>query len=343
MKSTSIRSSLPSIMEPILRSKRKLSVVVGLLEGEQAHVEACGHPLPQSQVPTAALLFELGSVTKLFTGALLADLAREKLLRLDDPVPDLSRPGAPPITLLQLATHTSGLPRLPTNLHLSRASPDDPYAHYTVEDLKQFVARYEPKRGHMPRFSYSNAGMGLLGHLLQEKLGMSYEEAVLTRICRPLGMEDTRITLTPEQEQRRVQGHSARGRPVSPWRFPALPGAGALRSTAGDMLKFLAANLGHAPPGLQETLRMCHAPQAPAGKGRQVGLGWLLRERRGQIVLLHNGATGGATSFVGLVKERQLGVVVLANQGPSFWAALGLTADPATRLGLALVERFLSA
>lgn len=129
------------------------------------------------------------------------------------------------ITLLDLATHTSGLPRLPDNF--SPKNADNPYADYTVEQMYAFLSGYTLPRDIGATYEYSNLGSGLMGHLLARNDGTNYEALVLERICRPLGMTNTQVVLTPGLKARLATGHNAAGERVSNWDLPTLAGAGA--------------------------------------------------------------------------------------------------------------------
>ena len=165
------------------------------------------------------------------------------------------------ITLEDLATHTSGLPRNPANL--DAADPDNPYADYTVTQLYDFLASYELTTDPGSHFEYSNVGAALLGHALALRAGIPFEDLVRTRILEPLDMTSTGITLDPATAQRFVDGHDARGNVTSRFDMPVLAGAGALRSSVNDMLKFAAANLDphgdDAAPGDGRGTRTPHA------------------------------------------------------------------------------------
>lgn len=305
-------------------------------------------PAPGGEVPAGGLVFEIGSVTKVFTTSLLADLVHEGAVRLESRVAELlpARVRSPwwdasPMTLEDLATHTSGMPRVPKNLKVTRASRSNPYASYTVEQLYDYLAGYRSTTSLPARFAYSNLGMGLLGHILAGVMGVSYEEAIRQRICRPLQMADTCIALDAEQQRRLVPGHSFSGRPVPNWDLPALAGAGALRSTANDLLKFLSANLApHAGP-LAERLTLCHSPRRVAERRSRVGLGWVISEVMGRRVLWHDGATGGYNSYAAVVPEEGLGVCVLTNHAVPPLALLGLARTPADDIGLRVLKLLL--
>jgi serine-type D-Ala-D-Ala carboxypeptidase/endopeptidase len=199
---------------------------------------------PQSHPLDADTVFEIGSITKVFTALLLADTVARGEVKLTDPVekylPAEGRPKSfdnKPISLLDLVTYTSGLPRLPTNLR--PRDKDNPYADYSVEQLYKFLSEYTPRYYPGSHYEYANLGFGLLGHVLALQAGRGYEELVVSRICEPLGLSDTRITLTPAMRERLAQGHDKSLHPVPGWDLPTLAGAGALRSTANDMMPFL--------------------------------------------------------------------------------------------------------
>lgn len=251
-------------------------------------------------------LFEIGSDTKTFTALLLQDMVRRGEMKLDDPASKylpikMPTRNGKQITLRQLATHCSGLPGIPDNLEPERA--DNPYADYTIEKLYAFLARYKLTRDPGAPSEYSNLGMGLLGHVISLKAGTNYEALVVDRICRPLKMDSTRITLTPELKSRLAIGHNLFGEPVPGWDVPVLSGAGGFRSTANDLLKYVSANLGLTPSKLTAVMKKTH----------QAGLAWFVSSESGTKIIRHGGGTGGAQSFVGFDAARRRGVVILFN------------------------------
>ena len=263
-------------------------------------------------------VYEIGSISKVFTGILLADMVLKDELKLDDPAEvhlpedvDMPSRNNVKITLEHLATHTSGLARLPTNLN-----PANPYADYTQEDMYEFISGYTLTRDIGAKFEYSNLGVGLLGHILGLKAGMGYEQLMIERISNVLGMESTVITFTEELEERLARGHNSAGE-VPNWDIPTLAGAGAIRSTARDMLTFLAANMGVEHTRLSDAKDMTHLERAEAGESMKVGLGWHIRDNGQTRIIWHNGGTGGYRSFCGFIKEQKIGVVVLSNMNLS--------------------------
>ena len=208
-------------------------IVVGVVDEHGSRVISYGNRNSgTNQKVDGDTLFEIGSVGKTFTALLLQDMIERGAMKLDDPVAkylpesvEMPTYAGKEITLRHLATHTSGLPGIPDNLDPQRA--DNPYADYTVEKMYAFLAGYQLVREPGAQSEYSNLGMGLLGHAIALKAGASYESLVVERICQPLGMESTRITLTPKQSARFATGHNRFGEPVRHWDVPTLAGAGA--------------------------------------------------------------------------------------------------------------------
>jgi serine-type D-Ala-D-Ala carboxypeptidase/endopeptidase len=266
-------------------------------------------------------LFEIGSVTKLFTLLLLADMAHRRDVSLDDPVADLLPPGVSvpeyagkPITLLDLASHTAGLPHRPTNL----VSPDPVrrYAGYSPELLYAFLASYTLPRPIGATFEYSNVGFGLLGHALALRAGTDYESLIKTRIAGPLGLADTMVNTPPEHAARRATGHDESLDPLPYTDLGVLVAAGGLRSTLSDLLTFLDALDVDTSP-LVDPVRILRAPRESGGLGAEQA------NADGYAVVEHKGLVGGFHSYVGTVPKWRRGVVVLANANVAPVADLG--------------------
>jgi D-alanyl-D-alanine-carboxypeptidase/D-alanyl-D-alanine-endopeptidase len=276
-------------------------------------------------------LFEIGSITKVFTALLLADMAQRGEVRIDDPIAKYlpstvkvpERAGRQ-ITLVDLATHTSALPRMPGNFRPSNS--ENPYADYTEEQLFAFLSSYQLNRDIGRKFEYSNLAFGLLGLGLARHAGVGYEELVEKRIAEPLGMHSTRITLTPELERRFAAGHSSDLVTVSRWDLTSLAGAGALRSSANDMAKFLAAAMGYAKTPLAGAFKTLLSVSRPTGQPFiDSALGWEVDTRGGGEIIWKNGGTGGYRTFIGYSPRSGFGIVALSNAStPSGVDDLGL-------------------
>lgn len=306
------------IVDERVQSGRSTGIVAGvLLPDGTTRVAGSGddhgRPLDGDSV------FEIGSITKTFTATLLAVMVHDGEVSLDDPVASLlpdgtsvpSRDGRQ-ITLEELATHTSGLPRNPGNIDAS--DPDNPYADYTVTQLYDFLASYELTTDPGSHFEYSNVGAALLGHGLALRAGIPFEELVRTRILEPLDMTSTGITLDPATAQRFVDGHDARGHVTARFDMPVLAGAGALRSSMNDMLKFAAANLDPQDDALHQAMAAAQKPRMPTDVASQeIALAWNVDERGGSTIIWHGGATGGFFAYLGLDPLHDTAAVVLSN------------------------------
>lgn len=313
-------SVVRAILVERVEAGRAVGIVVGLLEEGRTRVLAAGTAGgPGARPLDGRTVFEIGSVTKVFTAALLAEMAGRGEVRLDEPVASLLPPGTRvpaqqgrDITLLDLATHRSALPRLPANLVAK--DPANPYAAYSTGALYEFLAGYRPTRAIGSLYEYSNLGVGLLAHALEHRAGKGYEQLLIERVLDPLGLADTRVTLSPGQRARFAAGHDEGGAAVPPWDFPALGGAGALRSTADDLLRFLAAHLDSSGSDLSAALRETRRRRNMAGGTTvDIGLTWHIIQRPAGPMVVHNGGTGGFRSWIGFDPARRAGVVVLVN------------------------------
>jgi CubicO group peptidase (beta-lactamase class C family) len=318
-------SEIRKVLEERIRDGQGVGIVVGVIRPAGRSVIAHGSFGGNDARPVDAdTVFEIGSVTKVFTALLLADMAQQGEVALSDPVAKFlpreleGKPVRVPdragkqITLEDLAIHTSGLPRLPDNFVIKDMA--NPYAAYTVANLYQFLSSYQLPRDIGSKYEYSNLGGGLLGHALALRSGKDYEEVITSRICGHLDMKSTRITLTAEMRNRFAPGHNDRLQPAHAWDLPTLAGAGALRSTANDMLRLLAAALGYEKSGLAPALNAMLKVRKPTGMpGLDIALGWHVLTRGGQEIVWHNGGTGGYRSFVGYSPKSRSGVAILSN------------------------------
>ena len=303
--------------------KQSVGIVVGVIEPSGRRIVAYGKVAKDDPRPlNGDTLYEIGSITKVFTSLLLADAVGRGEVALTDPVskflPDkvkVPERGGRSITLLDLATHSSGLPRMPTNF--TPKDPANPYADYSYENLYAFLSGYQLSRDIGSEYEYSNFGAGLLGHALMLRThSTDYEALVRARLLAPLGMTSTSITLSPALKARLAGGYGATLLPVANWDLAALAGAGALRSTTNDMLTFLAANLGYVKtplaPAMAEMLKVRRPTTIP---NTTIGLAWHVSKTHGKEIVWHNGGTAGYRTFIGFDPAARVGVVVLSNAG----------------------------
>jgi len=316
------------LVKRVDQQKQAAGIVVGVIEPDGRRVVAHGN-LANGDPRTldGDTIFEIGSVSKVFTSLLLADMVNRNEVSLDDPAAKylpghvkMPERSGKSITLIDLSTHKSGLPPLPGNqkLNLTQGELKDsanPYAFYSVDDLYQFISGYTLPRDPGCEFESSNLGAGLLGHILAYRTGTDYESLVRIRITQPLSMPDTGITLSSSMEQRTATGHNALLTPVGRKDWDpshALAAAGALRSSANDMLTFLEAFLGYKESPLAPAMKAMLEVQRPAGQIK-IGLGWLISSTDGREIAWHNGSTRGFRSFAGYDPKGHIGVAVLAN------------------------------
>jgi D-alanyl-D-alanine-carboxypeptidase/D-alanyl-D-alanine-endopeptidase len=330
-----VADAMPEVLR-MLAADNAGAIVLGIVDENGSRVFSAGKLDNGSGLrPDGDSLFEIGSITKTFTVLLLQDMVERGELGLDDPVAKyLPTSVRMPtyqdreITLLDLATQTSGLPREPDNLTPSIELPENPFADYTIDRMYDFLSRHELQREPATAFGYSNVGMALLGHILELKTGEDFESLVVERICRPLAMDSTRVKLSPELTARLAAGHGSSGARAPNWEFQVYASAGALRSTANDMLKYVSAQLGLSDSRLTAAMEKTHPIRfRDAPVYGSTAMPWMDRgisDQTGQSLLGHAGGTGGYEAFIGFDKERRRGVVVLTSQqGGLFVEKLG--------------------
>jgi CubicO group peptidase (beta-lactamase class C family) len=326
---TDIEPEIDGAVQPLLKDRKGVGIVVAVLDRHGQRVFGYGSIAVNSgMAPDGDTVFEIGSITKVFTSAVLAQMVRDGALQLDDPVKDylppeasLPRRNGKEITLLHLATHTSGLPLAPADIRahvlLRPADWHNPYAHYGTKQLYSFLAKCRLSCDPGDSYEYSNVGLGLLGMALTHRAKVrNYNELIRRQIGDPLGLKDTGVTLSAGQRARFAQGHDEDGAATSAWDFETMEGFAALRSTANDLLHFLSANLGLKRTKLQPALEDCHqARRHTPDKQVRIGLGWHILKLPGtsEPVICHSGETEGARAFLGFRKASGVGVVVLSN------------------------------
>ena len=301
-------------------SRKAVGISVGLVDATGERFLAAGATAPGGSVaPDADTVFEIGSITKVFTSLVLADMVVKGEVKLEDPVAKLLPPGIKvperdgrQITLIDLSNQVSGLPRMPDNF--KPADMGDPYIDYGPAQMYEFLAKVQLARGIGEKYEYSNLGVGLLGHALALKAGMSYEELVRKRVLEPLGMTDTAIALPERLKARLATGTGPNLSPVKNWNFDAIAGAGALRSTARDMLKFLTAAAGLRETPLRGAFDLMLKTERPTGVADlTIGMAWHIWRKYGTEIVWHNGGTGGYRSWAGFDPVKKAAAVVLCN------------------------------
>jgi serine-type D-Ala-D-Ala carboxypeptidase/endopeptidase len=314
---TSMSMNIQKILQEYLEDNGTPGAAVGLIDHGKVQFFCCGKMALDGRPVTEDTLFEIGSITKVFTTLALMDMCIKKEVQLDDPIekylPGVKVPelAGKKITFRHLATHTSGMPRMPDNF--SPEDPSNPYQDYTVECLYNYLQSCTLKEAPGESCEYSNVGMGLLGHILSIRSGKSYEELIQSLIAKQLNMPDTSISIAEEMTANFADGHHLQ-QAVGHWDLaPAFAGAGALRSNIKDMTNFLAANMGVIESSLNDVLQQCHEQQPTPAPQFSIGLGWVLSNSNSADMVWHNGGTGGFRSYLGFNRKTQQGVVILSN------------------------------
>jgi len=317
---TELDRRIDAVVREYIQRDNTVGVCVGLLRNDSLWVYGYGETARgNGQLPDGNTLFEIGSITKTFTAALLAEAARTGRLKLSDPVNRYLPDSLPPlekngkaVSLQTLANHSSGLPRLPTNLAGPFVNLTNPYRAYDTKALYAYLKTATLAQTPGSTYEYSNLGAGLLGTVLEYDYGKPYENLLREQLTGPLGLKSTVITPDEAQQRRFAQGHNDRKERASTWEFQALAGAGAIRSTVNDLLTYLQAQWKAPVPGLGEAFRLTRKPTFTNGQ-TSVGLGWHFRTGAAEPWYWHSGGTGGFVSFAGFNPTKRTAVVVLSN------------------------------
>jgi D-alanyl-D-alanine-carboxypeptidase/D-alanyl-D-alanine-endopeptidase len=307
--------------------RKSVGTVVGIITPAGRRIISYGHLNQGDPRPVDGdTVFEIGSVTKIFTALLLSDMVQRREVAFTDPVakyipgtvkvPD--RDGRQ-ITLVDLATHTSGLPFLPSNFpgindlaHFSKYAAA--ISSYGDEDLYQFLSTYQLESDPGSHWVYSNLGVGLLGSALARRAGMAYEALVRSRITGPLGMESTAIAVSPQMKTRLGVGHDTDLQPMPDWSMPVFAGAGSLRSSANDLLTFLAAFMGYTKSPLAPAMTAMLETRRPGPSLAQALGWWVISFGPGDDgIVAFGGETLGYASTIAYDPKMLVGVVVLSN------------------------------
>jgi len=319
--------SLPSdaqireiLVERVDVQRRNVGVVVGIVTPGGRRVIPYGRFSRDDSRPlTGDTVFEIGSVTKVFTSALLADMARRGEVKLTDPVAQylpasvtVGSNNGRTITLADLATHTSGLPFWPSNVPATRDGALS-MANYTEAQLFQFLSGFQVPETVGSKWVYSNVDAGLLGLALARRANSTYESLLRSRVTGPLGMNSTSIAVSPEMKPRIAVGHDAELQMAPAWVVPTLAGAGSLHSSTNDLLTFLAAlEADHSPlAGVLSAMLETRRP----GPGIPQALGWwiVVTGPGDDGIVTHDGGTLGFASAIAYDPKTRTGVAVLSN------------------------------
>jgi len=322
--SSTLDSLVDRFAHPYISQGPTVGLSIGVLVGNDVFYYGYGETdRNNAKLPDENSIYEIGSISKTFTATLLANAVNQGKVKLSDPanmyLPDSARKLAyndVPITLQSLSNHSSGIPRMPDNMNAFLDPPTNPYVNYDDKRLFGYYANFKPSRKVGDQYEYSNLAVGTLGVILEKVNHEPYEKMLVEKICGPLGMNDTREFIRPGDSARVARGYSENGNYNGPWDFKSFAAAGGIRSTAKDMLKYAAANMGHAPAALKKDILLTHTVTFSQGNNK-VALGWHYIKPGQDEVLFHNGGTGGYRTYLGINLQKQFAVVVLSNCGIS--------------------------
>lgn len=304
-----------------ISEENAFALVVGIVKDGKVYLKGYGTTVKGKNILLdSSTTFELASTSKLFTTATLQILVDKGILKLDDKIQTIIGDkvklplSAQNTTLRHLATHLSGFPSLPNSFIAKMKDETNPYKDLTTQDIYDYLINCEGKQRD-GTFEYSNFGMGLLGHLLELKTGLQYEQLVNQHLLTPLGMNNTFVTIDSTNETKIIQGYDEDGNPSPIWEDKVLTGAGSFLSNGSDMVKFIKANLNENETAISKSLLATHQQQLNA----EMGLGWILPSSVDKMlgnkdIVWHNGMAGAYASFIAIDKVNNYGLFILSNK-----------------------------
>ena len=323
-----LQQRVQKVAQTYVQSQSMVGVSIAVIDGDDSATVHQGRTSEIGPPPNDATLYEIGSISKVFTGILLADAVNRGQIRLNQNASELLPTGVTmprwqdrPITVLDVATHRSGLPRLADNMPSLHTA--NPYGDYTSALAYEFLNSHSLRRAPGTKYEYSNLAFGLLGHWIGSKAGKSYDELLQQRLTKPLGMPDTRVTLNPAQTARLATPYDAQKQPTSNWDFADMPGAGGIRSSIVDMSQFAKMQLRVPQNEIGEAIELAWQKHHLGNNGDvSMGLGWHLMGDNS--TRSHNGQTGGYHSIILIDRKTESAVVVLANTAADAVDALAI-------------------
>ena len=315
-------ADLQEMLDYLVKDGATPGIVLGILEPDgSTRILQAGTAGEGARPLGRQTVFEIGSINKTFTGTILADMVARGEVKLDDPVQKYlpanvrvpTRNGRE-ITLLDLATHRSGLPRMPSNF--VPAATGNPYAEYSVQTVYDFLNSHQLRRDIGAEFEYSNLGVGLLGIALGRAANTSIKDLIRERILEPLGMRMTGYEREGEMAAWLAKGRGQGRREAPYWdASEGIAGAGGLRANIDDMLLYLRAQLSPPDNHVGRAIRTAQQVQHRFATGEAFGLNWGIRTPEGRTIISHGGGTGGFNTMIAFDPARRTGFVMLTNTG----------------------------
>lgn len=323
--STTLDFYVDSIARTYLANRATASLSIGIIHNNKINTFFYGETSKTDKLslPTGNSLYEIGSLSKVFTAILLADLVEKNTISLDDPIakylPDSvkANPFIQKITFKQLANHTSGLPRLPTNLDKApKYNANNPYATYSRKELYEFLKNVKEPLEPSENYEYSNLGYGLLGDLITTITKKTYAQNIKEIISVPLGLTNTVEKIDPKT-QKIIQVYNENGEQVTSWDFQALAGAGGLKSTVNDLLRFAQYQFKMPESVLENAMMLTRQFTFYLPPNTDIGLAWNMNMSNEVISYWHNGGTAGSSAFIALLPDLKSAIIILSNSGNS--------------------------
>lgn len=312
------------VLQECIDNEKTLGLSAIIIENGKMTFYAMGKPHAHAALQvTEDTIFDVGSISKVFTTSLMQILIDQKLFCWKDPLQkhlptNVKSPEfeGRTIYLEDLAVHTAALPYMPDNCKMT--DMQNPAKDYSSALLYEYLNTAKLKYMPGTKYDYSNLGIGLLGHIMELKCKKPYEELIKEHISQKLGMKDTCIVMDLEQKQRFARGHIGKDE-VPNWDLPSIEGAGALRSTIRDLSKFLSAHMGLVDQPIVKSFAKTHKViRAESEHGSQMAAGWHVNPTEKGTIIWHNGQTGGYHAYMGFIPEKKKGVVLLTNSGANF-------------------------
>jgi CubicO group peptidase (beta-lactamase class C family) len=333
---STLDKAVDNIMQPFMEQLNTVGASIVIFKDDQTYYYGYGETAKgNNSIPDNHTIFEIGSISKTFTATLLADAVSKGKIKLDDRVNEYLPDSIPlisfdgvPVTIQSLMNHSSGIPRMPSNFGNSKF---DPYIDYDDSKMFRFYKNFKPTRKPGDKYEYSNLAVGTVGVILERINKDSYENILIKTICKPLGMNDTKVSLGAKDSVRFAKGYSD-GNFAAPWNFKAFMAAGGIRSTASDMIRYAQAQLFTASSSLHNDIQLTHTVTFKSTDAT-LGLAWHFIKPGKDQILFHNGGTGGYKSYMAVNLSKKFAVVILSNSTISVdglgnelmkWLELGL-------------------
>lgn len=294
--------------------------IIGVVDQDSTYYVEFGSKVRGEDIPLNMRdIFELGSLTKVFTASLVSILVEEGVIDYRDPInqylpADLQNPRMDGVTVLDLVQHTSGLPVRPYFFGIKERDTQNPYGYYQKEDLLAFYRDFVPKSH--GEFNYSHTNYGLLEIVIENAMQQPLDRLMQDYLIEPMAMDSSFVFFKERKEGVVTEGYDRAGREVDPWTFASFGGSEGMKSSCVDLVTFMKVNLGLSQHPYSAIFDKNHEKEIDTNFNDSIktGRGWQIIDQRKQYdVITHTGKTQGHSVFMAFVKETGTGVVILAN------------------------------